>query len=283
MINLNSTSRLVRALLGAATLVAALGVSQQAVAGIATTKHNLGSAGTGVNHATTGTTEICVFCHTPHASNTGVAAPLWNKALPGTSYTTYSTANSATIDGEVLAVGSISLACLSCHDGTQAMDNFVNAPGSGAGTFGTPGTGTAGYTWTGANQTAGKITGVANLGADLTNDHPIGIQYCGGGPNAAAPSAGCKDPDFFAPASATINSTLVFWVDTLALPGNGRQKTDMILYNRSFGSGTLAGAGPSVECGSCHDPHVDSLATDGLYFMRVTTAGSAICLACHNK
>lgn len=276
MINLNSTSRLVRALLGAATLVAALGVSQQAVAGIATTKHNLGANGTGTNHvAAGGMTEICVFCHTPHASNTGVAAPLWNKGLTGTSYTTYSTANSATIDGEVLAVGSISLACLSCHDGTQAMDNFVNAPGSGG--YNASGV-SAAYTWTGAN----KITGVANLGGagggDLTNDHPIGIQYCGGGPNAGAPSAGCKDPDFFAPASATINSTLVFWVDTLAAPGNGRQKTDMILYNRSFGSGTLAGAGPSVECGSCHDPH-----SSNTTFLRIENTGSAVCLACHNK
>ena len=30
-----------------------------------------------------------------------------------------------------LSVGSVSLACLSCHDGAQAMDNLINAPGSG--------------------------------------------------------------------------------------------------------------------------------------------------------
>jgi hypothetical protein len=70
--------------------------------------------------------EICVYCHTPHASQVGVEAPLWNKALPGTTYTTY---DSTTIDGTILAVGSVSLACLSCHDGTQGMDSIVNAPG----------------------------------------------------------------------------------------------------------------------------------------------------------
>ena len=49
----------------AAMLVLTVGVfgSSQALAGIASTKHNLGSAGTGVNKFD-GTAELCVFCHT---------------------------------------------------------------------------------------------------------------------------------------------------------------------------------------------------------------------------
>lgn len=280
MIKINSISRLTRTLLGATMFVAALGVSQQAAAaaattGVTVTKHNLGTNGTGTNHLTVGTAEICVFCHTPHASNVNVAAPLWNKGVSPGAYTTYSTSNSSTLDGEVLAVGSISLACLSCHDGAQAMDNMVNAPGSDGYTAG--GASPAGYTWTGANQTAGKMSGLpATLGKDLTNDHPIGIRYCGGGQIQGTPGGGCTDPDFVAPSYATINSQVVFWVETGA--NATRSKTDMILYNRTFTS-TPAGVGPSVECGSCHDPHNSTNNT----FLRLNNDNSAVCLSCHVK
>ena len=52
------------------------------------------------------------------------------------------------------------------------------------------------------------------------------------------------------------------------------QVTD--IYNRSF---AVAGAGPSVECASCHDPHRADTST----FLRIANAGSAVCLACHVK
>ncbi len=96
----NGVGRLVRLVAGAALV---FGVAAAAHAGIKDTKHNLGASnGSNVNYMTSGTDEICVFCHTPHASNTNVKAPLWNKPVQaGTAYTTYSTATSATIDGSV--------------------------------------------------------------------------------------------------------------------------------------------------------------------------------------
>ncbi|HJV25454.1 MAG TPA: cytochrome c3 family protein [Aromatoleum sp.] len=251
-------------------------VAGAASAGIENTPHNLTTSGTGPNKQST-TGQICVFCHTPHASNTSVSAPLWNKGLPSTSYTTYSTQNSSTIDGSVLSVGSVSAACLSCHDGTQAMDNLVNAPGSGGYKLGGS---DRSYNWTTG---ASKITGVANLGADLTNDHPIGIQYCGGGltGSSSTVSGTCNDGDFQRTKVQTknVNGKQVFWVDTT---GSGvRSKNDIILYTRDFSG---AAATPSVECASCHDPHVDKSVTGpDVNFMRVTTNGSAICLACHTK
>jgi hypothetical protein len=82
--------------------------------------------------ATGNTSETCVFCHTPHGSDTNAAVPLWNKELPDpTSYTRYSTLGTSTLDGEEAPVGSVSLACLSCHDGSQAVDTVLNVPGSG--------------------------------------------------------------------------------------------------------------------------------------------------------
>ncbi len=265
-------------------------------AGITSTKHNLSTtAGNpGVNKVTTGTDQICVFCHTPHGSNTNAAVPLWNKGIPTTAtYQLYSTLNTSSLNGEVLAVGSVSMACLSCHDGTQAMDNMMNAPGAGGGS--STGASPAGWVWAGANQTAGKIAAAAitNIGADLKNDHPVGIAYCGGGLTGATTvvSGTCADGDFISPAitttsdgrtatfkTASINANQVFWID---LDASGtRGKTDINLYTRTFAAGANR---PSVECGSCHDPHVESKGTDNVMFMRVTTAGSKICLSCHVK
>lgn len=281
-------SSLTRVLAGIA-LGLVCGVSGVAYAGIAATKHNLSSSGTGSNH-TTGTDQICVFCHTPHGSDTSAAVPLWNRVLgsQGAAYQVYnsvSTSQTSTIDGTIAPVGSVSIACLSCHDGTQAMDNVLNKPGSG----GYSGTGSAiGGTWTGSATMSG--TPIPVLGTDLTNDHPIGIQYCGGGLTGAAGtvSGSCADADFVSGSAGgagtfagyrvltkDVNSSPVFWVETGG--DTTRNKTDISLYARSEFTG------PSVECGSCHDPHVESIAGQNIMFMRVTTAGSAICLSCHVK
>jgi hypothetical protein len=60
-------------------------------AGVANTPHNLGSSGTGPN-TFGGTTEVCVFCHTPHGGDATATVPLWNRTLASpASYTTYDT------------------------------------------------------------------------------------------------------------------------------------------------------------------------------------------------
>ena len=259
-------------------------LSATAAAGITTTPHNLTSTGAGVNQHS-GTDQICVFCHTPHGADNTAAAPLWNKTIPASgSYTTYDSLGTSSLDGEVLDVGSVSAACLSCHDGTQAMDNMMNAPGSGNTALGTAG-------WTGARQSSGKLTGIANLGQDLSNDHPIGIEYCGGGVTGTGStvSGACKDADFVTQTAVanrqlqtrSVNSKQIFWVDVPGGTLGTREKSDIALFTRAF-----AGAvdRPSVECASCHDPHQDKATNgDDVHFMRVATDGSGICLACHVK
>ena len=229
------------------------------------TKHNLGSTGTLAPAVNASTAEVCVFCHTPHGSATGAAVPLWNKSLNDPlNYTTYDSINSASLEGEIVNVGSVSIACLSCHDGTQAMDSMLNEPGSGAiatGTF-TASIGT-------------MAVGIANLGEDLSNDHPVGIQYAGGGVTAAILTG--ADPDFKATQTpVNLNGTTVWWVDTAEGTAGERDKTDMILYTRT--DGTLGAQEPFVECASCHDPH-----TSNALFLRTANTGSAVCLACHTK
>jgi predicted CXXCH cytochrome family protein len=272
---------------GVTVVFLAVGVmgSQPALAGIASTKHNLGSTNSVVGaNKFDGTGEICVFCHTPHGADTSAAVPLWNRSLADpTSYTTYNSLGTSSLDGATSPVGSVSIACLSCHDGVTAMSTVINAPGSGSVAM----TGT----WSGSNVTAaGLLNGaISKLGVDLQNDHPIGIQYAGGPSGASIPAAGSdystfKDPDFNIAKSASLNSTQVWWVDTGT---TGRQKSDIQLYTRGAGNTYVGGTStiaattvqPFVECASCHDPHIDN----GTTFLRVSNTGSAVCLACHIK
>jgi len=206
--------------------------------------------------------EICVFCHTPHGARTDIAAPLWNKPATGSTYTTY---DSTTMDGVLLTVGSVSIACLTCHDGTQAMDAVINEPGTGLGDDG--------------DLNALGIMppfSAARLGVDLRDDHPIGIQY--GGFDAGS---GKIDPDFKGTGeglSTDIGSLGLprWWVDTSVGTTSVREKTDMILYTRDNGGNNQ----PFVECASCHDPHSGGGSPN---FMRIANANSNVCLACHVK
>lgn len=288
---------------GAALMSGGAMVSSDAQAGISNTRHNLGTTNASFNRVTGGgTNEICVFCHTPHGADTGTAEapPLWNKRLDTSrTYTTYaelagrSTLDAGGTNGST-STGSVSLACLSCHDGAQAMDNMINAPGSGGynsngGTTNGQSSGTL-WNWNdpGTNS-AGVVTGeglltdgITSIGQDLRNDHPIGIAYCGGitgGTYSDNSTANCRDADFKPPRDGGSN---LWYIDTSGAGGSTattRDKTDMILYWRNMGGASR----PSVECASCHDPHVESVATNQTAFLRVSQLNSGLCLACHVK
>lgn len=232
--------------------------------------HNLSTAPSGP------ASEVCVFCHTPHAARAAgdIEAPLWNKPTPDTTANPFQTYDSSTLEGTILTVGSVSAACLTCHDGTQAVDVVINAPG------------TDGFNAAGAQiGTATALTGVVNLSRDLTNDHPIGAPYGGGFVTPGDPAA-TTDPDFKTAQSGLIGGVTRYWVDTEAVGNGTREKTDMILYARADGTTTDA----YVECGSCHDPHVGEAADQtnnapgsALSFMRIANDDSAVCTACHSK
>jgi len=250
-------------------------------AGIFNTKHNLGATGINAASNISGTREICVFCHTPHGGNGEAAVPLWNRYLQPGGFQTYDQMGTTTLDANVEPIGSVSLACLSCHDGTQAMDALLNEPGSGR-----DHPGFSSGQWSG--QAAGGVQGrmgstdvVTNLGKDLTNDHPIGIQFAGGGYSIVNPEGPGKDPDFNLAESQNMGVSRVWWVNTNVPGGTTKfERTDMKLYTRIATNGAYAGQPqPFVECASCHDPHVDYNPT----FLRIDPAGSAVCLTCHVK
>lgn len=123
--------------------VAGTGVAKSCIEDVNNTKHNLNK---NLDIAQTGTTEVCVFCHTPHGfRNTGslniggsptvdgtagtAQAPLWNRRInQPANYTAY---NGPNFDATPGTPKGVSLACLSCHDGAISFDALVNAPGSG--------------------------------------------------------------------------------------------------------------------------------------------------------
>jgi len=259
-------------------LTALISVSAMA-AGITDTKHNLSSTQTSANASFDGTAEICVFCHTPHGAAS--EAPLWNRVVGVASdYTAYS---STTLDGTVSLTGSPSLACLSCHDGQQAMNTVINATSSATSYNYTAGGAAMSGTWSGAGA-LGIIIGtentVPNLGTDLQNDHPVAIPYAGGGLSTSSPTTfAFADPDFRDPSTGNIGSQNVWWLEfdptnsagTADTTGGIRTKSDIILYTRG-GTGY-------VECATCHDPH-----SDNQQFLRAeNNNGSQVCLACHVK
>jgi predicted CXXCH cytochrome family protein len=93
--------------------------------------------------------EICKPCHTPHFANE--IGYLWARELSTQVYTLYDGSTSSA--GGVDELDKYSRMCLSCHDGTIALNDFHN--GGGPPVF---------------------IDDAAKIGADgdLSDDHPIG-------------------------------------------------------------------------------------------------------------
>ena len=139
--------------------------------GISGTAHDFSGAAW---NATAG--EICNVCHTPHNGDATVTdAPLWDHEVTTATFTVYA---SGTLDATVGQPGGASKLCLSCHDGSVALDSFGGATG------------------------ATNLTGDALVGTDLSNDHPISFTY-----NTALATA---DGELEDPATVTAVSDLLF-------------------------------------------------------------------------
>ena len=68
--------------------------------------------------------EICKPCHAPHHTQP-LPAPLWNHELSSETYTMYNKTFSPTLKAEVSSQpDGLSKICLSCHDGTVALENY---------------------------------------------------------------------------------------------------------------------------------------------------------------
>ena len=170
-----------------------------------------------------GTTEICEPCHAPHNSDLTVSdAPLWNHEVTAATFTVYS---STTLNATVGQPSSNSKLCLSCHDGTVALDSF------------------------GGNTGTNFISGSALIGTDLSNDHPVSFVF-----NAALATAdgGLYDPSTHITAlGGTIEEDLLFGLSGSATlecaschdPHNGYGNPHLLLIDNDA----------SAFCLTCHD------------------------------
>jgi hypothetical protein len=236
-------TRLGKLILGALILAAPFG----ARAAFTGSKHDL--------NGQFGITKSCNVCHTPHfGTTTQTNAPLWNHkdSTVGT-YTTYS---STTLHvGTAPQPGGTSKLCLSCHDGTMAVDMFGAPNGTGP-NYPSSSTNTIGTINGGATNMGG--TG----GTHLEDDHPIGLLWDTSNPTLA-------------PLSTTANI------------GNSPTKSGTILSNLLVTPpGQVAGSAVStLECSSCHDVHNTFIfgAQTGAGMLKLDPTGSKICTTCHVK
>lgn len=225
------------------------GVSHAAT--VVGSKHDLTIASGGGGFSAYDTTQICVFCHTPHNANT--SAPLngqylWNRAVNTTTFTMYSSATLNATYVNPTRPGVQSLLCLSCHDGVGAFNALLRYPAD-APNIASLGSIVSGNTFN--NYLGDPNIGPLAIGSDLSNDHPVGFIY-----NAALAAA---DP----------TGTLATPLDAMRVDVAGKLR----LFNGQ------------MECATCHNPHDnDQCSTPGdCRFLVVNNAGSALCLTCHNK
>lgn len=217
-------------------------------ADIRSTLHNLTRKG-----LTVAAEEVCVFCHTPQLSpgpagrSALSAQPAWQPSLSNShSFVIFDDIGRMQF-GDRPAVGSQSIACLSCHDANQAFS--VQAAESDH-PFGIP------Y--------RGFTKGRERLPQEelVTDQAP------------SRPAKYLKSLDEFrVPSRGMVDRRSLWWVSAGGVSAV-RTRSDLPLYARPSVNGDV----PYVECSSCHDPHVPNK-----LFLRVSNEGSRLCLTCHDK
>ena len=200
--------------------------SAQAVAG---SKHDLTIAGPGID---LGFVSSCFACHTPHPKGavSSTYGFLWNRPDLAGPFTMYDSTN-LTAGNQVggadreASPQEQDLLCLSCHDGT------LNLGASGGATGG-----------------AAPIVSTASVTTDLSDDHPIGLDYS---------TAETGKTGQFVPIATITGGTGV----------------------KLFSDGT---SDVMVRCASCHNPHdPDGPGGTSTKFLRADA--DAICQECHVK
>ena len=196
----------------------------------------------------TNETQVCIFCHTPHGGvATDPAGTGINLPLWNRTlnYTaTFTMYDSDTFDGKTSYINSKPTGMsLLC----LTCHDGVTAINS-----------VLNYSPTGpilmpANKDQiGDVTAPSyrnpNIGRDLSNDHPVSFLYdaalVGADTTTRGGVVGLNDPTTISP---------------------------LILYSSR------------LECSTCHDPHEDGSTTNQAPFLRMTNAGSQMCMTCHIK
>jgi hypothetical protein len=197
---------------------------------------------------------VCSPCHSAHNTDPAQLIPLWNHQTSTGPFTMYS---SPSMDATMPSTpNGTSLACLSCHDGTVA----INAP------IGSTATNNLFY-----------IDDGAKIGPDLHTTHPISFTY-----DAALATAdgGLENPTTYKIGDP--KTLLTVNTPPVPLTWDGTSLT-----GKTIDQALLVGG--KMQCSSCHDPHklIGSAPSSGIMVKisgtDVQGRGSLICRTCHIK
>ncbi len=231
-------------------------------AGINGTVHDLSASnqaahGMGYTSSSDTLNRICIFCHAPHntyrlstatgglgpqATDQFTYLPLWNHTLQSTAYLPYDNGTGAPQNGAKasqaiisgIVIGSSSLLCLSCHDGSIAVNSYGNTAQKSQSSGGSP------------------ITQAYQIGKDgyLGNHHPIGFNY---------DTVASGDTEIRSADTAKLTST-TFVRDHLLGAGNTQMEcgTCHAVHNKGNTGETLLWRSDtnSQLCLTCHDKGV---------------------------
>jgi predicted CXXCH cytochrome family protein len=176
---------------------------------------------------------VCVFCHTPHNASSTWLAPLWNRALPvENQYQMYKSPN---FNSKVTFASSMptgaSRICLSCHDGTLALNRYGGTPLDNRGT-------------------APKfLTGAANLTTNLSDDHPISFYYS----EELALSAHLVSPSLLT-GPVKLESGVLVQCTSCHNPHDNEFGKFLVMNNGDSTKPGYNSAVPSPLCVTCHTP-----------------------------
>ncbi len=166
-VRLSESKLLMAAGLGCALLFAEPGAAQ-----VTSSKHNLSTTGPGI-WGSPSITQICIFCHIPHRAT---EQPLiWNRTNPTQNYQLYPQTDSLqAVPGQP---GLASRRCLSCHDGSTAVDAFNQGRAGPPQMMAIGDVYYPGSPWgEGGANIGGNYPANPNVN-DLADDHPIGFVY----------------------------------------------------------------------------------------------------------
>jgi len=252
-----------------------LAFTAQAGSGIIGSKHDF-STGWTFNNNPADPNTVCGVCHTPHHADPN-SGPLWGHdslVNPLSGWTMYAqtigqgsaSSPDANIHYKVpTAPNASSLACLSCHDGTVAINAYgdSSAPNRANPVF---------------VSSADAVSNDQGLTRNLSHSHPISFNY------ESVVGVGAGKNQFIYDQSSPV----------LVPDANSPTFTpgpDMTI------KGFLLDSQGNVECSSCHDVHAqlgsayDATMNPKLVKINGTAAntvngketGSLLCRSCHNK